>query len=105
MTFKKFIDIYILIVIAMISLLSPTISSAGGNPEESETAIKEDKSNIGGDTLEVCPEPRPELCTMNYLPVCAQRKDGAFKSYANGCTSCTDTEVIGYRDGECETTQ
>jgi len=86
----------------MISVLSPTISSAGGNPEDNGTAIKADESNIGEDTLEVCPEPRPELCTMNYLPVCAQRKDGTFKSYANGCTSCTDTEVTGYRNGECK---
>ena len=105
MTFMKLSGIYILIVIVMISVLSPTISYAGGNPEGSGTAIKADKSNIGEDTLEVCPEPRPEICTMNYLPVCAQRKDGTFKSYANGCTSCTDTEVTGYRDGECETTQ
>lgn len=102
MAFIKFNSINVLIVIVMISVSSPTIAYAGGNPEDSVKAIKADKSNIGEDTFEVCLEPRPELCTMNYLPVCAQLKDGSFKTYANGCSSCTDPEVVGYRDGECE---
>ena len=102
MAFIKFNSITVLIVIVMISVSSPTIAYAGGNPEGSGKAIKADKSNSGVDAIEVCPEPRPELCTMNYLPVCAQLKDGSFKTYANGCTSCTDTEVTGYRDGECK---
>lgn len=97
--------INVLLVIAMISVLSPIISYAGGNPKDNGAAIKADKSNSSEETIEVCPEPRPELCTMNYLPVCAQRKDNTFRTYSNGCTSCTDTEVVGYRDGECETTE
>lgn len=49
-----------------------------------------------------CPEPRPQMCSMDYRPVCAQLADGRFKTYSNGCTSCTDSQVLGYRDGACE---
>jgi alkaline phosphatase D len=49
-----------------------------------------------------CPEPRPEVCTQEYRPVCAVRQDGKYRTYSNGCTACTEPEVIGYREGECE---
>ncbi|MEH6579016.1 MAG: alkaline phosphatase D family protein [Amphritea sp.] len=51
--------------------------------------------------LNVCPEPRPEVCASNYRPVCAQRA-GADKTYANGCSACSDPQVVGYREGVCE---
>jgi len=51
--------------------------------------------------LVICPEPRPEVCTQEYRVVCAQMQDGTFKEYSNGCTSCTDPDVVGYRDGNC----
>ncbi len=56
----------------------------------------------GDQTLTLCPEPRPEICTREYRPVCAQLQNGGFKTYANGCTACTDTTVTGYREGACE---
>ena len=49
----------------------------------------------------ICPEPRPEVCTQEFRIVCAQMQDGTFKEYSNGCTSCTDPDVVGYRDGNC----
>jgi len=53
--------------------------------------------------LVICPEPRPEVCTQEYRVVCAQMQDGSFKEYSNGCTSCSDPDVVGYRDGNCAT--
>lgn len=50
----------------------------------------------------ICTEPRPQVCTMDYLPVCAQKKDGSLKKYSNGCTACSEPEVVGYLEGECE---
>ena len=50
----------------------------------------------------ICTDPRPQVCTMDYLPVCAERKDGSLKTYSNGCTSCSDPEVIGYVEGACK---
>lgn len=51
--------------------------------------------------LVLCPETRPQICTRDYRPVCGELKDGSLKTYSNGCESCADVNVIGYRDGEC----
>ena len=64
------------------------------NPAQPETA-----------GLTPCPEPRPEICAQIYLPVCAETLDGKRKTYASGCTACTDPQVTGYRDGECPADQ
>jgi hypothetical protein len=51
--------------------------------------------------LVICPEPRPEICTQEYRVVCAKLTDGNLKEYSNGCTACSDPDVVGYRDGNC----
>ncbi len=53
--------------------------------------------------LIACEEPRPEVCTNEYNPVCASYKDGSKKTGATGCTSCADHEVTGYTMGACKT--
>lgn len=56
--------------------------------------------------LVVCKDPRPELCTMQYDPVCARIGDGdaaEWKTYASGCSACSDAQVSAYRPGgECK---
>jgi hypothetical protein len=49
-----------------------------------------------------CPETRPEMCTMNYDPVCGILSDGSSKTYANGCNACSDLRVMSYARGECQ---
>ena len=49
-----------------------------------------------------CTEPRPEMCTQEYLPVCAELKNGAKRTYASGCVACSDTNVVSYRANLCE---
>lgn len=49
-----------------------------------------------------CEDPRPEICTMDYRPVCAVHADGSESTAANGCGACSDPAVIGYRNGACE---
>ena len=49
----------------------------------------------------VCKDPRPEICTMDYRPVCATKTDGSQATYANGCSACSDPAVVEYREGEC----
>jgi len=51
--------------------------------------------------LIICEEPRPQICTHEYNPVCAKMKDGSTKTGSTGCTSCSDTEVVGYKMGAC----
>jgi len=50
----------------------------------------------------ICTDPRPQVCTMDYRPVCGERNDGSHKTYSNDCTACSDHNVIGYREGECK---
>lgn len=50
----------------------------------------------------ICREPRPEVCTMDYRPVCAHSKSGDYRTYSNACGACADAEVIAYVRGACE---
>ena len=49
-----------------------------------------------------CPEIRPQVCTQGYRPACAELVSGDMKTFSNGCNACTNSAVIGYRDGTCE---
>ncbi|MDH3387202.1 MAG: hypothetical protein OEN02_04790 [Gammaproteobacteria bacterium] len=59
-----------------------------------------------------CVDPRPQICTMDYTPVCATRDSGrrcgatpcettATTTYANGCGACADPRVSYYVPGVC----
>jgi hypothetical protein len=49
-----------------------------------------------------CPELRPEMCTMDYNPVCGRFSGGSFKSFSNGCNACSDPKIVSYIPGECK---
>jgi hypothetical protein len=51
--------------------------------------------------LNQCKDPRPEVCTQDYRPVCATLQDGLHKVYSNGCMACSDTMVESWVEGEC----
>lgn len=48
-----------------------------------------------------CRDPRPEVCTMEWNPVCGVLEDGSRKTYPTGCTACSHNEVVGWLAGEC----
>jgi len=48
-----------------------------------------------------CSDPRPQICTMEYVPVCASLKNNTTKTYASGCSACADKKVISYSPGDC----
>lgn len=50
---------------------------------------------------QVCEEPRPQVCTMDYRPVCARLDDGTQQTYSNGCGACADARVVAWRDQAC----
>ena len=50
----------------------------------------------------MCSEPRQEVCTREYDPVCGYKSDGESKTYSNGCSACAEKEIIGYNNGECD---
>jgi hypothetical protein len=49
-----------------------------------------------------CLEPRPQMCTLEYLPVCADLRDGTKRTYASGCVACSDANVVSYGSSRCE---
>ena len=49
----------------------------------------------------VCEEPRPEVCTMDYRPVCGTLADGSVKTYSNGCGACSDAAVTSWVENAC----
>ena len=49
----------------------------------------------------VCEEPRPQVCTMEYLPVCGNLSAGGMKTYSNACSACSDAAVAAWVEGEC----
>lgn len=55
-----------------------------------------------GPELIVCVDPRPQICTAHYDPVCGRDGDGEYKTYANACSACSDGAVSGHRPGACE---
>ena len=49
----------------------------------------------------VCEDPRPQVCTADYRPVCGTLSDGGSKTYSNGCNACADANVTSWVEGEC----
>ncbi|WP_439101556.1 hypothetical protein [Congregibacter sp.] len=49
-----------------------------------------------------CEEPRPQVCTMIFAPVCATTVTGELTNHASGCNACADDQVLTYVDGACE---
>lgn len=61
----------------------------------------------------VCQDPRPEMCTREYRPVCGLKDTGIrcvtepcpsseHKTYGNACDACADPAVLSYSAGACE---
>jgi hypothetical protein len=48
-----------------------------------------------------CEVPRPQVCTMEYAPVCANLVAGMTKEYSSGCNACADDAVASYLPGPC----
>lgn len=57
-----------------------------------------------------CSEPRPQICTREYRPVCGYTYNNSSnsiseKTYATGCTACAHPSVEAYLPQACEKTQ
>lgn len=48
-----------------------------------------------------CAEPRPLVCTMQFLPTCAVLQGGTRKEFSSPCTACADAKVQSYVTGSC----
>ena len=59
-------------------------------------------ARLGTTAEQACMEPRPQVCTMDYRPVCASLATGERKTYANACGACADSAVVSWHEGECQ---
>jgi hypothetical protein len=48
-----------------------------------------------------CEAPRPQVCTMEYAPVCAYLLAGGSRDYSSGCNACADDAVAVHLPGSC----
>lgn len=59
-----------------------------------------------------CKDPRPQICTKEYRPVCAKRDTGircvttpcpatTLVTKSTACVACSDKKVLGYTLGAC----
>ncbi len=94
-------------VVLLFGVILLCVSCAATKTEKVQTATKDASAVIQ------CEEPRPQICTREYRPVCATRFTGTQcvttpcpateeKTYATGCTACADAKVIEYSEGACE---
>ncbi len=49
-----------------------------------------------------CKEPRPQMCTMDYTPVCGLVDNKTVKTYGHACVACGDKKVSKHIKGECQ---
>jgi len=48
-----------------------------------------------------CSNPRPEICTQDYIPVCGKLSSESHKTYSNACNACADLKVVNFQPGPC----
>ncbi|MEL7044691.1 MAG: hypothetical protein AAGL66_06685 [Pseudomonadota bacterium] len=64
-------------------------------------AAPPDTAIAGGGPV-ACSEPRPQVCTTIYAPVCAEHDGGRRETHASACNACADDTTLAYVDGLCE---
>lgn len=83
---------------ALVAAMLATLSGCATLNAASTPPITADNS-----TAVMCSEPRPRVCTMEYMPVCAQLIDGGEQAFASKCNACADISVAAYIPQPCET--
>jgi hypothetical protein len=66
------------------------------------SGVSAPQDNPDHPTFTQCVNPRPQVCTHDYRPVCGESEDGTTKTYGNACGACSHQTVIGHRPGECQ---
>jgi hypothetical protein len=90
---RKALSIVVLALVAPLASCAddPTPLIGGG----------EDPANTWAGATACIPSARPSVCTREYRPVCARRRNGERRTYPNGCEACLDPSVLDHRPGAC----
>jgi len=91
-----------------LSACSSSPTPVAGAPDRSEGGTPP----ADAPKMVACTDPRPQVCTMEYAPVCATRDTGVRcittpcpsteqRTYSTGCNACSDDKVSGWVQGAC----
>lgn len=91
----------------VLSLTSTLFSCQSMKPEVDDVVTAPDSSK-----QIQCKDPRPQMCTKEYRPVCATRDTGVrcvttpcpsteLVTKGNACTACADEKVFSYVQDAC----
>lgn len=83
---------------ALMSACVLLLTACATTADDSETVAENTQVKVS-----VCKDPRPQMCTMEYAPVCANVAGKRLKTYGNACSACGDVKVKEYVKGECIT--
>ena len=97
---------YLIVLLTLILFSLSGCNQSGSQPaaEESSDALEQIPAELPdaeSPDLNLCTEPRPEICAQNYAPVCGVHEDGSQHTYSNGCMACTNPQVVGSLPGTC----
>jgi len=102
----KIILIFIIFLFSAVSC--QTIQNKNSSTSSNNSSQKQKNSNYLS-----CSDPRPQMCTKEFRPVCADVDtkvrcvtapcpSNIRKTVSNGCTACSDSNIYGYSLGACE---
>lgn len=99
---------------AALAFLATLLTACGSGPADAPRPLIDAAGEGAPEALfdVACEDPRPEVCTRDYRPVCGLRDSGIrcittpceateWRTYGNACDACADPAVFGYVDGEC----
>ena len=75
--------------VCSVALVALVLSACGINQQPTQPLVTQ------------CEVPRPQVCTMEYAPVCANLLVGLTREYSSGCNACADDAVASYLPGPC----
>lgn len=81
---------------AVIGLLT-LVASCGANQVPAPVPVEAPVD----DAWVECTQPRPQVCTMEYRPVCARLESDRLMTYSSPCNACADDAVTAWRPGAC----
>jgi len=100
--------------LAIPALFLALLAIAGCDGAAQDDTIRDSSDSSTDSSLAVqCTDPRPQICTREYRPVCGLRDTGIRcittpcpsterRTYSNACTACSDPDVLEYSPGECD---
>ena len=100
------LSIYLVTLFVLLSCKSESVETKPSSPDTTGNSTTPEN-------YVECKSPRPEACTREYKPVCAQKDTGVRcvttpcpstekVTASNACTACSDPNILGYvPDGAC----